>query len=308
MAKNGFRLKSLNYKAYFCPMFFLKLISRLPLPVLYFICDFVRIVLFYLLKYRVRVVRSNLNNAFPEKSPAEIEKIIQKFYRNLSDIIAESIKCISIRKEDLEKRISFESEEIPLSYLDNGRTILVLTGHLCNWEWLLLACSIRYNYPIDAIYKPLHNPKWEELFYKTRSKFGAKPIAMKDTLREMVRRKDIVRGIAMVADQTPPHGEIQYWTNFLNQNTPFFVGADKMAKKGNFPVIFAGMKRTGRGKYTIYFKEIARPPYEGEEEFSLIKKYAETLEESIREAPENWLWSHKRWKHKQPKKVVSDKL
>lgn len=283
-------------------MFFLTLLSKLPLSVLYFLSDVLRLLLYNILKYRVRVVRENLTNAFPEKSATEINDIERNFYRNLSDLIAESIKSISIGKTSIERRIKFENEDIPLKYLQSGQSIIVLTAHLCNWEWLLLGCSVRYPFPIDAIYKPLHKKEMDTLFYRTRSKFGANPVAMKDTLREMLRRKNIVRGIAMVADQTPPHGEIQYWTNFLNQKTAFFVGADKLAKKGNFPVIFAGMKREARGRYKVFFKEISSPPYDTFGEFEIIQRYACTLEDTIHQAPSDWLWSHKRWKHKQPKK------
>jgi KDO2-lipid IV(A) lauroyltransferase len=132
--------------------------------------------------------------------------------------------------------------------------------------------------------------------YQIRSKFGAKPTPMKDTLREEIKNKNIPHGLAMVADQTPMKHEIQLWTTFLNQDTPFYIGADKIGRMLQMPVYFVGMKRIRRGHYEIFFKEIANPPYP-EGEFYVTEKYAKMLEEEIRTQPANWLWSHRRWKH-----------
>jgi len=190
--------------------------------------------------------------------------------------------------------------EVPLSTLDNEQSHLGLTSHLCNWEWLLQICAVESPYPIDAVYKPLSNQKMDQFTIDIRSRFGAHPVPMKDTLRELIKNRKTVRSMAMVADQTPPHSEIQHWATFLNQYTPFYVGGDKIGGAMQFPILFVGMKRIKRGYYEVTFDLLKNIPIskEGHEVTDLFVK---KLEEKIREQPENWLWSHRRWKHKEVK-------
>lgn len=280
-------------------MFFFKALSLLPLPVLYILSDLLYIFAGLVFKYRRKVILENLKKSFPDKTEKELKKITLQFYRNLTDLIVETVKVLSLSEEELKKRVK-PVNDIPARFLKEGQPVIVLAGHLCNWEWLLSACMVHYGYPIDAVYKPLNSKFSDKLMLKIRSKFGASPLPMKDVLRDQVKKKNIPHGLAMVADQTPQKHEIQFWTTFLNQDTPFYVGADKIGKMMNMPVFFVGMKRIRRGYYEIYFKEIALPPYSGEE-FQIAAKYAESLEEEIRKQPANWLWSHRRWKHKKDK-------
>jgi len=268
----------------------------LPNSLIYLFSDFLSFTLCYIIKYRRKVVFQNLQNSFPEKSVQELNAISRKFYSNLTDTILETLIIPSLTKEQLNKKVRQKNIELPLQYLRNGQSILVLTGHQCNWEWLLLSSSVLSEYSVDAIYRPLKSKNSDLFFLKMRSKFGANLIPMKDTLRSIIKRKDITRGIAMVADQTPPGGEIQYWTKFLNQDTPFFVGADKIARTMSFPVFYLSMKRIKRGFYETKFELLAAPPFP-EEKFSLVEKYAKALEKTIIESPSDWLWSHKRWKN-----------
>lgn len=277
-------------------MIFFKLLSLLPLRVLYLLADLLYLLAYHIFKYRKKIIKENLKKAFPEKGEKELEEIIRKFYRNLSDLVVEIIKTLSLSEEELSKRVIVSNPEYPQTFVDSRQSLIVLTGHLCNWEWLLSACMIKFKYPIDAVYKPLSSKFADKIMLTIRSKFGASPLAMKQTLREQIKKKNIPHGLAMVADQSPQRDEIQFWTRFFNQDTPYYVGADKIAKMLNLPVIFAGMKRTGRGHYEIYFREILSPPFV-ENGFSVTEKYNRILEEEIRKQPENWLWSHRRWKH-----------
>lgn len=276
--------------------FLLRSISRLPLSVLYALSSFAAFVLQYIVRYRAKVIHQNLQNSFPEKTAAEIKQITTDFYLNLTDVSFESLKLLDISKEELEKRVRITNIDVPMSTLDNGQSHLGLTSHLCNWEWLLQICAIQSTYPIDAVYKPLHNEKMDLFIYNLRARFGAHPVAMKDTLRELVKNRKTVRSMAMVADQTPPHSEIQHWATFLNQYTPFYVGGDKIGGAMQMPVLFVSMKRIKRGYYEVTFEILKNIPI-SKEGHEVTELYINRLEACIKEQPSNWLWSHRRWKH-----------
>lgn len=282
--------------------FILRSVAKLPFPVLYALSSFTAFVLQYIVKYRAKVIHENLQNSFPEKSAAEIKQITKDFFLNLTDVSFESLKLVAISKEELQKRVKITNIDLPISILDNGQSHLGLTSHLCNWEWLLQICAIESNYPIDAVYKPVHNLKMDEFIYNLRARFGAHPVAMKDTLRELIKNRKTVRSIAMVADQTPPHSEIQHWAMFLNQYTAFYVGGDKIGGAMQMPVLFVSMKRIKRGYYDVTFEILKSLPI-SKEGHEVTQLFIDRLEACIKEQPSNWLWSHKRWKHKEAKVV-----
>src|SRR6185312_2868663 len=280
-------------------MIFLRLLSFLPLSILYGLSDFLCFVLSKIIGYRKKVIISNLKHSFPDKSDKEIHAITRDFYRNLSDIIVESIKIRTLSLKNLEKRVKVNAE-LPNNYFGENKSIIVLTGHLANWEWLLLACCTvtkKYNSTLLAVYRPLHNKAFDKLMLKLRTKFGAVAVAERQVLREITVRKNETKGLAMVADQTPG-GDIRYWTNFLHQETGFFTGAEKLARLTEMPVLFAKMKRVKRGYYEVDFELIDEPPYAEEEENAIIEKFSKKLEAAIIQNPSQWLWSHRRWKHK----------
>ena len=249
-------------------------------------------------------MRQNLVNAFPEKSATEIDKLVPAFYRNLCDIMVETLKLLSLNAEELTKRVKLTNTEIINPFIAAGKPVLVMGSHLANWEWALNAGVVNFNVPLDGIYKPLSNEFFDWLMLRLRSKLGGHLVPMKDTLRDFMRRKNIPRIISMLSDQTPPRGEIQYWTTFLNQETPFFVGADKLAASFKYPVLFLGAHRVKRGYYEFRFEMLhdLEAPL-GSEEFPITERYARQLENWIRQYPADYLWSHRRWKHKRP--VVS---
>jgi KDO2-lipid IV(A) lauroyltransferase len=288
-------------------LFVIKLFSYLPIKVGYIFSDVLRILIFGLFKYRSKVIKENIQNAFPEKTIQERNIIIKQFQKNFCDVLIETLRLFSMSENDLKKYISIKNIDLPESFLIQKQSIVVLTSHLCNWEWLLQGCVVATDYKINAVYKPLHNSKTETLTFDMRSKFGAKPVAMKDTLREVlkIKRDKSVEVIAMVADQTPPWSEIQHWQTFFNQNTPFYIGGDKLSYVLEAPVFFAKMKRLRRGYYEISFDLISEPPYE-KDKHTITEKYIQMLELEITNQPGNWLWSHKRWKHTVAKIVRSN--
>lgn len=274
-------------------------LSRLPLRVLYGLAWVIFVGTFYGPGYRKKVVFTNLRNSFPDKSPAEIMQLAKGFYRHFSEIVVEILKQGSISKGELLRRVSFVNSELVLQYVGQGKPVILMGGHLANWEWLSLSVSAYFPFPADGVYKPLSNPFFEDWLLHIRSRFGVRMVKTKDTLREFIRRKQEPRVIGLLSDQTPPGGEIQYWTTFLQQDTPFFVGTEKLAKSFNYPVVFLGMKRLRQGHYEVTFE----PLYDGaaplaSDGFPLTEFFVRKMEDWIQTHPTDYLWTHRRWKNR----------
>lgn len=280
-------------------MWILKLISRLPFPALYFFSDVLFVVAYHVAGYRKKVVFDNLKNSFPEKSEAEIRKVARGFYRNLADVIVETIKGYSISRTELKKRVKMKNPELLDRNFDMGRSCIAMLPHLCNWEWIGLACSIYLRLEIDVVYQRLVNKTANSFMWGVRTHFGAVPIEKKMVFRDLVKRKDVVKAIGMLADQSPARGENRYWTTFMNQDTAFFAGSEKIARRFGYPVYFIAMRRVKRGFYEMEFHTIAEPPFEQPEGW-IMETFAKKAEEVIRNNPSDYLWSHKRWKLSKP--------
>jgi KDO2-lipid IV(A) lauroyltransferase len=251
--------------------------------------------LYKILKYRVKVVKSNLLRSFPEKTEKERQAIEKAFYSHLCDVVVETIKLLTISEKELKERVSHENPEILFPYFGDGKSYISMAPHLGNWEWLLAGNKIWLGCEIDAVYKPLSSPFFEKLMFQVRSRFGSYPVPSTRVLRIEAGRKSISRGIAMVADQTPGPDNA-FVTRFMNQTTLFFRGPQKLAQTFQYPVFYSSMVKTGRGRYRIRVEEIALCPLpEGDE---ILHRFAAILEDDIRRNPADWLWSHKRWKHK----------
>lgn len=284
------------------PLWWLLLgLSKLPFPVLYLLADFFYIILYHLVGYRKKVVAANLANAFPEKTEDERAELARLFYRNLCDVIVETLKLASISPEELRRRIRFTNLSLLQDNINAGASVIVLGSHLANWEWALSGGAVSFGFQVDGVYKPLTNDFFEWFMLRSRSRLGAHLFKMKDTLRDLISRKHIPRAISMLSDQTPPRGEIQYWTTFLHQDTPFFVGGDKLAASFKYPVLFLGAKRVKRGFYEFGFELIHDGKTElPKNDYIITETYARFLERWINDNPADYLWSHKRWKHKRP--------
>lgn len=274
----------------------LKLLSRLPLRILYGMSDVLAFLAMRVVRYRRPLVEKNLRRSFPEKTPAEIHNITQAFYHNLADVVVESLKGLSISEKAIRKRVRFHRMEPVEACYQRGESVVLLTTHQCNWEWLLSAGCIYLSHPVDAVYKPLANKKMDALMCQTRARFGGQLVSKDRVLREVLRRKDEVRAIAIVADQTPAPGTPKYWIEFLHQETGFYRGIEQLPKALQYPVFFVSMKRAKRGYYDVSFTPVGTPPYENEE-LSIVSRYVEQTEIMIRQQPANWLWSHGRWKY-----------
>ena len=277
--------------------FFVYLISLLPFWVLYRLSDVLYVFLYHVFGYRKAVVAENLRNAFPEKSEKERREITRKFYRFLPDLIVESIKMRSISAEQARKRMAIYGIEELERHFAAGKAVVGVTAHYANWELGIHRLSLLTEHPVLIIYKPLHNKTIDTLYNAIRSRFGAVMVPMKQTLRKIVAHRQQPHISIFVADQTPMHRDSDYFIRFLNQDTLVYTGAEKIAKMTNFPVVFCHIDRVSRGQYCCTFKTLVENPAEIPDH-GITDIHNRFTEDIIRQKPEWWLWSHRRWKRK----------
>ncbi len=271
----------------------------LPLRILYVFSDFNYFIIYYILRYRRKVVRRNLERSFPKKSLAEIVRIEKRFYRHLCDLFVEMYRMWHMSEEEIRQRCVFTNPEVIRHYFDQGKSVIGVLGHYGNWEWMS-SFSLWMPEDIDffTLYKPLHNRMTDRWMIRLRSRFKAQPIPKNDILRKVVasRREGRLFLAGFIGDQTPNKANLHFWTTFLNQDTPVLIGTEKIARKFGLPVISLRMRKVKRGFYEVDFVDICAEPEKlppGE----LTIRHTRLLEQYIREVPELWLWSHRRWKH-----------
>ena len=273
-----------------------RLISYLPFPLLYAVAWVVYLLLFYVFRYRRDVVSRNLHRAFPEKSEAELASIGRNFYKRLAQVAMEVLKARNMRKEEFLERVKLINKPLLDRYTNNYQdSVIVLTIHQGNWEWMLHGSVAALDIPVDPVYKPLHNKRVDQLIFDIRSQFGSRPLAMDVATRDILRRRREFRVFVMVADQSPIRSERGYWTRFMGQDANFYLGAETIAKMTGFPVLFAQCHRRRTGYYEIEFLEVASPPHD-KESHAITDHYVALAEKAITDDPESWLWSNRRWK------------
>ena len=277
------------------------IITLLPLRLLYVFSDFLFVILYHFPKYRREIVATNLRNAFPDKNEKELRVIGRRYYRHMADLIVETLKATHMSKRQMASRFRFRDMSLLDRLYDEGRDVVAVCSHYNNWEWL---SSMPLFSPFTAmtIYKPLKNNYFDRFMYLLRSKFGVVPAPMQGILREIVkRRKEKEQTItAFIADQTPAPDDHIYWTTFMNQDTGFFTGTEKVAVMLNMAVVFVHIIKVRRGYYEVEVSLISENPKD-EPPFSITQKHISILEDIIRAQPEYWLWSHRRWKYKREK-------
>ena len=278
----------------------LKFLTRLPLPMLYALGSFAYFVAYHVMRWHRALAARNLGNAFPEKSPDERAALLKQSYINLGQTLAETFWGFGASAEQLAQRVAIENPEVIERYITAKVPVVVLTAHVCNWEWLLPGTAAQFGIPIDAVYKPLRVASLDKFIRDTRSRFGGKPIPIQSFLFELMRRAGEARAYAMVADQTPPRNMDKYWTRFLNQDTAFFTGADKIARFLDAPVIYIAMRRVSKGHYSVRVHVLVEPPYDYDDDLQVVERYARRLELEIRANPADWLWVHNKWKYPKP--------
>lgn len=282
---------------YYLLLPFIYLISISPFWLMYGMSNCVYVLVYYIIGYRKKVVFQNLRNAFPEKSEEEILRVGKQFYKYLCDVMFETLKMLTWSKKTARKHIRMVNTEIVDEIYDQGRSIIIFTGHLGNWEWSGVGFTLSNKHQFMAVYQPLSNRYFDKLFYRLRTRFGAKIIAKKDTLRALIAHKNELTAMGLIADQAPNPINTAVWMNFLNQDTAVFNGPEKVAKMLDQVVVYMDVQRIKRGYYEVVPTIMFDQPKEAEDNEITIA-CNKKLEECIRKRPETWLWSHKRWKHK----------
>lgn len=273
------------------------LLGLLPMWILYGISDLARFLVYYVFGYRKSIVFQNLRNSFPEKDEAWIKQIAWKFYQNLFDTILETIAMAVQSKAYYKKHIHVNNLHLLHDLVKRKQAFVLVCGHLGNWEYAGQGLHLN-GVQMDVIYHPLSSKWFNWFMYTARTRFGLHVIPMQSTLREMIQRKDIPSSVTFLADQTPS-AEGCHWMKFLNQDTPVFMGVEKMAKKFNYPVVYGQIRRAKRGYYELDCEILTNHPKDLPE-FEITHQHMQKLEETIRKQPQDWLWSHRRWKHKKP--------
>jgi KDO2-lipid IV(A) lauroyltransferase len=290
------------YAWYFEPLWWLLLgLAHLPLTVLYLFAEVIYFLLAYVVRYRWRVVTQNLRNSFPEKTPAEIEQTGKAFYRHFAQVVVEILKLAAISPEEMRQRMRFTNPELMTRYFAENRLVLSLGSHMGNWEWILNGAALEFPGRAAGVYKPLNNLFFETLMRRLRTRFGADAVPMLATLRYLVAHRGEGRTLSLLTDQAAGPEDRPYWTQFLNQDTSFYTSADRLAVQLDCAVLYVGIRRVRRGYYEVTFTDLpdgraAKGAPAGT--FPITEVFARQLEADMRASPEQYLWTHRRWKHK----------
>src|ERR1700688_2762499 len=277
----------------------IKFFSRLPLRALYAFSTFLYLLAFYVVRHRHEVIREQIERVFPDCSGAERELIHKQFLKNFCDVMVEVLKSVSMTEADMRAHVQIVNLDGPRRYLDGGQSVMIVTSHLCNWEWLLHGVTLQLGYPVDAAYKPLHDQWAERLMLAVRSRFGARLVPAKELLADFLRRRGVVRAVAMNADQAPVSTDKRYWTLFLGQDTAFYIGAEQIARATRLPILYVRVRRVRRGFYEVELKRLW-DGREATEPNAVTERYARACEIDVLESPADWLWSYRRWRLKKP--------
>lgn len=303
----------MNFLNYILFYLFIFPLSLFPLRVLYIVSDFLYFMMYRVFKYRLKIIIDNLRHSFPEKNEKEIQKIAKLFYKNFCDQMIESLKSFSISKKELEKRFKFINPELIDKYYHQGKSVVLAASHYGNWEWSGTLLGAITSLKVLGAYSPLKNKFFDKKIKSSRSQFGSILLSSKEIARVIDANKNIPSLIGLIADQSPSNYRKSYWMNFLNQATPIFAGPEKTALKYNLPIVFAKVDKVKRGYYTLVFEIVRDNENTLNEVGDITRVHSQMLEKCIKDKPELWLWSHRRWKNKhfyytEPNLIIIDKI
>ena len=276
---------------------FVRPLSYLPLSLLYGVADIFYVILKYLIRYRIDVIKRNINNSFPNYSASQKEKLIRDYYHFLADLMAENIKGLSISNHEIEKRVKYEGIDILEKYWNEQRNVTIMTGHNCNFEWMLMTINKYLPQTVYSFYVEISNPYFRKLILNNRTRHGLQLLQAKDACA--FYQDDSIQNFANIfaADQSPPNPEKAIWANFMHQDSAFVMGAYKYSLQKNCAVVYMSIQRERRGYYKIMLTEMFAN-LQSVDVNTFLQRYIQSLESTINEQPAYWLWSHKRWKHK----------
>lgn len=275
------------------------LTQLIPFWLVHLCASILAFLLQYVVKYRAAVVRQNLKNAFPTYTNAALKELEKKFYLNFCDVLLENLKLNSISKKTVRKRMKFLNPAVFSDLAETGKGAMLIGAHYNNWEWMGLSLSTYLNEKMFSVYKPLNNKLSDRLMLNARARFGANIIPMQQFPKVVLKNKNRGAVHLMVADQSPHRSKLDFFCTFLNQDTPVYLGAEKLMKAANLNLYFVEVHRVKRGFYEM--KIVPLNEQSTNEKGQATKMHLSHLEKMIINSPESWLWSHRRWKHSQKK-------
>lgn len=276
-------------------------INIIPFRIKYILSDILSPVMNHIVRYRKKVIIDNLKKSFPEKNDSQIKAIFREFYRHLTDLIFEIIKLNTLTEAELFRRVTVSGEEVLTTLAEMKKGVVMVMSHSGNWEWTSqrVCFSGRCFEYVGVIAKEVSNPYFDQYFTEIRMKLQkgySEIIPFTQTARYLAAVRHKTSMLITIADQTPHRDQIQYRTNFLNQDSGIFLGPERIAKSLNFAVVFCHVSKTGRGLYHIEYELITDAPKENQP-YEITNRHVKMLEDDIRKQPEIWLWSHRRWKY-----------
>lgn len=268
-----------------------------PFWLLYLKSDIIRLLVFHVIRYRRRVVRTNLLRSFPEKDIKAIKSIERDFYRDLCDQFVEAPKMMRMGQDGFRERMDFADTSLAQRLYEQKKNVFFAIPHSGNWEWFGKTMPLLSSHRALAVYKKIKNPAFDRLMLEMRTRDC--PLEMVEAnfaLKRLAQLRNEPNAVLMMADQSPRGVDSDYWTEFLHQETCWFMGLERIAKMLDYAVVFVDMRRTGRGRYAVSFDLLVDDPKAmGKNE--IMERYVRRVEQFIQDNPDNWLWSHRRWKH-----------
>ncbi len=274
-------------------------ISLLPFRLMYMLSDFTFVLLYYVFPYRKKVVLENLRGSFPERTEKEIQNLCKKFYRHFCDLIFESLKLFTAGADSILERVELVNPGLPEQYYKQGKSLIMATGHYANWEWPAVTLPFHSSHTGTGIYQKLSNQFFDKKLRQTRAKFGMKLMSTKEVATFFEAHQNDLCTYGFINDQSPSDPKKGHWVKFLNRDTCFLLGVEKYARLYNYPVLYGKITNVKRGFYRIEYEAVSDNPATSSP-FEITEKCVQINEQIIREAPEFWLWSHRRWKHQKP--------
>ena len=274
----------------------LRAVARLPAPILFFVARWLIYPLLYrLARYRLKTVRRNLTMAFPTQTAAWRGQTEREFYRHLADLVVEILMLSRLSAAELDARIDIIGLEHLQACKAREESAILLAAHQGNWEYMLAAVAAGSALPLDALYRPLHDPVMDQFFREMRTRHQANMIPAEKAARIMLKLRRQQRAFGIIADQNPRRKDEKYWTRFFGVETPVSIGSERIAKLTSYPLFYVWSERVGRGRFRITIEPLLQPPYTGDGDISQL--YMDRVEQGVLKQPAYWMWSHQRWRY-----------
>lgn len=279
--------------------FILILIGKVPYKVLYILSEVMLFIVYRIFRYRIDTVQKNLKNSFPKHSLIDLKKIEKNFYRNFCDVLLENLLLFTISEKELKKRMKLLNPEIFDALYNKDKGAILIGAHYNNWEWMALSLGVYAKQDVFSVYKPLNNKTINALMLKARERYGANVLPMTSFAKTVLENKNRATINLMLTDQSPHKSKVDFYCTFLNQDTPVYLGPEKLVNAANLELLFVEVHRVKRGFYEMKIVTLEDKSIEEKESKTLL--HVNHLEKIINDQPENWLWSHKRWKNSRKK-------